>query len=58
MKPIIKIQETETRKYKKVMINLFGLLLGLVLNSSTVSSQDSFETGKLTNVMDIRNRTF
>lgn len=54
MKTIIKIQETGNRKYKKVMVKVFSLFLGLILNSSTVSSQNSFEMGKLTNARDAR----
>lgn len=49
MKTIIKNQETGNRKYKKVMVKLFALMLGLVLVTSTVSSQNSFEMGQLIN---------
>ena len=48
MKTIIKIQQTGTRKYKKVMISVFAFSLALLIGS-TVSSQNSFEPAKLTN---------
>lgn len=50
MKTIIKIQETGNRKYKKVMVKVFAFSLALLIGS-TVTSQNSFETGKSTNAM-------